>query len=505
MPAPCLPIEVSELIIDACASRHCINSVSGDWSEDGGTSLLACALTCKAWLPRSLFHLYRGVTLYGDDRTRSMVEKLKKTPHLVCLITTLRHIIPSDNNSHQDTCHLVPRYLAKLSQTPLNLQVVEILSAASSPRPQLGSTTHDTFLRSYSIFRSVETLRLGGITFESFSYFARLVLCFPRLRHLTLHLVDFQKLNNYPPRIARGKQLQLRTLVIDRIRKSCLYCFAWWLLKSHVLSSMQSLIVTSDDSSPIFDATDPILLSMLCSMGRSLIHSCLRLGGIAALLCYQESTQTITIVHTHSVTAVAILSSAIPSRSFVALNLDRILVHDIADLNNLIDFLTSSRLSSIERVGLQVAPSPAWITLHDKGYIGDQKNIRNAVVEEVEYEFRKLRDVFGETVHAEVDCAHWLTWECCRCPACRRYSNRASREHWRQRLNNLLQISYGVSALNWEDQQHSSEGTHRYWESVAFIRGIEYGRGTGHRVGDAHEAAAQVVYRQLFDHLCPGC
>lgn len=73
-------------------------------------------------------------------------------------------------------------------------------------------------------------------------------------------------------------------------------------------------------------------------------------------------------------------------------------------------------------------------------------------------------------------------------------------EHWRLQLNNLLQRSYGVYALQWRDHHHGLE-RNGVWESIAYIRGIEYGRGSGPRIGDAHEAAASIAYAQLYAQL----
>ena len=58
-----LPIDVCELIIDCMAV---------DWNpySDPPCFLLACALTCKAWTPRSLYTLYSVV--YLDARSATM-------------------------------------------------------------------------------------------------------------------------------------------------------------------------------------------------------------------------------------------------------------------------------------------------------------------------------------------------------------------------------------------------------------------------------------------------
>ncbi|CAL1694267.1 unnamed protein product [Somion occarium] len=73
-------------------------------------------------------------------------------------------------------------------------------------------------------------------------------------------------------------------------------------------------------------------------------------------------------------------------------------------------------------------------------------------------------------------------------------------DHWRRQLNNLLQRSYGVQALQWVQQQHGSQ--HQgLWEARALIQQIEYGRGMGQTCNEAKEEAAYRAYTALSRHL----
>jgi len=67
IPTPTLPIEICEMIIDACAEEH---DGSFHWYPPRRAPLLACALTCKAWLPRALIGLYRTVYLNPSGNRR---------------------------------------------------------------------------------------------------------------------------------------------------------------------------------------------------------------------------------------------------------------------------------------------------------------------------------------------------------------------------------------------------------------------------------------------------
>ncbi|KAI0783363.1 hypothetical protein C8Q75DRAFT_444198 [Abortiporus biennis] len=71
--------------------------------------------------------------------------------------------------------------------------------------------------------------------------------------------------------------------------------------------------------------------------------------------------------------------------------------------------------------------------------------------------------------------------------------------HWRLQLNNVLQRSYGTRALDWTDSHYGPEHA-GYWESVVYIRGVEYGRGKGATQSEAREVAAQHAYNHLLSY-----
>lgn len=59
-----LPIEVIEHIIDMCSVRdHSTKHTTELLVEDPRKTLMACALICRAWLPRSRHNLFRRVEL----------------------------------------------------------------------------------------------------------------------------------------------------------------------------------------------------------------------------------------------------------------------------------------------------------------------------------------------------------------------------------------------------------------------------------------------------------
>ncbi|KAJ3559003.1 hypothetical protein NM688_g611 [Phlebia brevispora] len=75
-----------------------------------------------------------------------------------------------------------------------------------------------------------------------------------------------------------------------------------------------------------------------------------------------------------------------------------------------------------------------------------------------------------------------------------------SGEHKRMQLNNLLQRSYGTHALTWATNQTGPQHS-TPWTAVAYINGVEYGRGSGWTQGDAKEQAAGLAYPALYHQI----
>jgi len=76
---PRLPTETCEHIIDFCAYDS--------WLYCRPQTLRACALTCRAWLPRSRFHLYRGISLCNASHYHNFLSTVKANP----LLSTFVH------------------------------------------------------------------------------------------------------------------------------------------------------------------------------------------------------------------------------------------------------------------------------------------------------------------------------------------------------------------------------------------------------------------------------
>ncbi|KAK7681767.1 hypothetical protein QCA50_015114 [Cerrena zonata] len=72
-----LPIEVIERIIDFCSMRIYSTKTAVELLEDPRKVLMACALSCRALLPRSRYNLFRHVELSGDAPSKALIHTLR--------------------------------------------------------------------------------------------------------------------------------------------------------------------------------------------------------------------------------------------------------------------------------------------------------------------------------------------------------------------------------------------------------------------------------------------
>jgi len=309
-----LPIEICEVIIDSSSYNR-----AGGWVDPKDlASLRACALTCKAWLPRSLINLYHSIRLSGDERTRNALICLRgRGSNLAINVRAVENCIGTDGIKKKEgrftpnPYHLVPYLLAGLPQVIRSVQTVSICCRAGSSPAVLGRPTHDSdiFLKSYGYFQSVQTLKLSNVALDTFSYFARFITCFRPLRHLDLSVVEFIKLNDYSSAPAKLKQWKLHTLATDRIRTRNFCHLARWLLRADALSLLDSLSCQRFyELTPDLDGCVP---DMMAPAGASLKHLSLDdFSGSDTLDCSSNtSLQTIRLDWLAANSAASVLST----------------------------------------------------------------------------------------------------------------------------------------------------------------------------------------------------
>ena len=141
-----LPLEVYEIIIDIVAE---------DSSTHRLCNLLACALTCRAWLPRSQLHLVMAQrTISGPKSLSSYVHTLHTHPELAERVSSVEiqaRRQPLDDSP--DWIDVVPEQLAPC------LPQLDRIAVTGDFQGKL--TAHTTFSRSLSLFNAATGLDLS--------------------------------------------------------------------------------------------------------------------------------------------------------------------------------------------------------------------------------------------------------------------------------------------------------------------------------------------------------
>ncbi|KAI0926564.1 hypothetical protein AcW1_002478 [Taiwanofungus camphoratus] len=174
---PAFPTEIYERIIDFL------------WSDR--RSLLACALTCRAWLPRSRYILFYCTELWNSDQIRRFCSLVDASPYLAYLVREL-NICPYPLAQFK-LFEVFPSALAG------KLLSVESLRIGGAHRPKLHLyPISQHFATLMSQFTSVSTLTLGNMEFSSVTDFGRLVCSLPCLSNLTCGMLSWTT-NQYNP------------------------------------------------------------------------------------------------------------------------------------------------------------------------------------------------------------------------------------------------------------------------------------------------------------------
>jgi len=177
--------------------------------------------------------------------------------------------------------YLVPLLLIGLPKSPLTLRTVRLTPGVSNhPRtsdsaPSLGRNTHSSFFKSYACHRSVSTLELVYISFDSFSYLARLLLALRSLQFLSLDCIAIGKLDHYPASIAKQKCFRIHSLCCKGLGEQALLHFARWIVQSDALFSMEKLSLNvhlSKSDALRVRGAGSCISAMLRSAGNSLKH-----------------------------------------------------------------------------------------------------------------------------------------------------------------------------------------------------------------------------------------
>jgi len=232
-----LPLEVVELIIDST------DVIEDDWARRA--TLYSCALTCRAWLQRSRYNLYRRILLH-NRQTLENIERTLSVPGLVPytsrnreLHLTERYLLPyplppSLRQREAPFVHITPLKLTNLAPS---LESLKISSVKWHKTP-----IHPSFFLSTAIFSAVTRLTLDNCRFATFSELQRLVCELPIVSALRLDSCVWSAVGSWRRKHHAGRP-HLHCLEICDVADSG--TVVNWLLESSCRESLRTLSITS--------------------------------------------------------------------------------------------------------------------------------------------------------------------------------------------------------------------------------------------------------------------
>ncbi|CCL98591.1 uncharacterized protein FIBRA_00593 [Fibroporia radiculosa] len=177
---PALPTEVWERVIDFIPA---VDRMGG--FRDSRQDLFACALTCRAWLPRSRLHLFYRVEIPTSRHLSSFAKQIRLYPFLEEFVREVA-LWPFEKQSK--AVGTFPLMLAR------KLKSVRILHInMHTTDDYVFPPTHDVFHISLCEFTSVTTLELNYVKFSTYTAMGRLLSSLPHLSVLACNALYVSK------------------------------------------------------------------------------------------------------------------------------------------------------------------------------------------------------------------------------------------------------------------------------------------------------------------------
>ncbi|KAI0328096.1 hypothetical protein GY45DRAFT_1029069 [Cubamyces sp. BRFM 1775] len=186
------PTELYEEIIQEIGPNRIMLPLAEEGELDRRTrlsTLCACALTCRAWLPTSRTYLYRQLTFIGTDKValELLVRSLEANPWLRTLVHDLNVI----DNDEEYTPGIVPPSTS--SAWDISRTWALILAGKLPCLRDIGLalarglTCHPQFVRSLHAFTAVTSLSLAWKGSGTFQDLLKLLTAFSGLRRLLVY------------------------------------------------------------------------------------------------------------------------------------------------------------------------------------------------------------------------------------------------------------------------------------------------------------------------------
>ena len=208
------------------------------WESAVADSLQSCALTCRAWTPRSRHHLFHFLAMRCSSEQIDMLKNLLiNHPALESRIKVLV-IKPDERSIHGATLEEVPDAPGSLSHVP-ELRISKCyVTTTNAPKVE----------RSLRQFTSITTLDLYAVALPSCDVLRRIISSFTAIRSLIMELPEWTLIRSSPPSPiddTTNTQIRLRELHISGhsswLRDDHSIAFFQWLAKSGIVDSLQQL------------------------------------------------------------------------------------------------------------------------------------------------------------------------------------------------------------------------------------------------------------------------
>lgn len=201
-----VPLEVCERVINAVSLLKVTDNLTIANQELRRNTLLACALTCRAWLFRSRYHLHRDVKMFDKHQLERFVGVLRDTPDIQTFVCTLSTGSRPQRGKIEEWLHLIPLYLAIVLRNLYTLRIHNCDWRA----------LHPSFFMAIKHFTAVTSLTLQTVKLGTSRELVKLVFAFPSLTELTIR--EVQCIKDRPCRLFKRakRQLPLQFLLFRR-------------------------------------------------------------------------------------------------------------------------------------------------------------------------------------------------------------------------------------------------------------------------------------------------
>ncbi|GBE89344.1 hypothetical protein SCP_1600050 [Sparassis crispa] len=164
---PKLPHELMDRIIDLCDLR---------------STLYSCSLVCRAWVPRSQFHLFK-VMLIGSLREFKSIVRAAETPHLRPLFAVTSSLDITGYSDYANQRKWIQTMALRLGEpfsgvTSLSMSGIDWGSPTLPP---------NVLATGFASFTGTVKMVLSDCKFSTFGVFRRIISAFPNLRELHLY------------------------------------------------------------------------------------------------------------------------------------------------------------------------------------------------------------------------------------------------------------------------------------------------------------------------------